>query len=555
MSKSDIPQPSQGLAQQPDNRSQYIEGNPQQPDCPLSRESAPIATDGQPAKARTFAKSPRFKMNVAARGAAVIAVGGLISKIIGAVYRIPLTRTIGPEGIGLYQTVFPVYLALLTLSSTGIPAALSALIAGKEEGRAMGMLCRSLLLFGGIGLACSVIMCVLGGFLARLQGCPEAGTVYAALSPSVFAVAVISCIRGYFQSKGNMYPTAVSQIVEQVVKAAFGLLMCARFAHDTPLAACMAALAVTVSEAAAVLYLYIRLKFDGFSATRPSGSAADILKTTFPVALASLFLPLGHLADSFIVINVMNGYADNAAAIYGVYSGSVAAITGVPIALAYGAAVSVIPALKTGESDAKIADSLRFTGFIAVPSAVFLAVFSPRVINFLYSGMNTALAKTAAAVLVLDSLSVVLLSYLQTVNAVLIARGKQKIAVISAFSALAVRAALCALFTSDPKTGVLGAVIAADISYAVALAVNARFALSPRVAAASATDLSLFAICGILCVLGGFAVCRVISGRAWFVFSSLLCAGCYVAAVPLAERLLCREGERAVLGRTSAGKG
>ena len=106
------------------------------------------------------------------QGAIVIAVGGLLSKIIGAFYRVPLTNIIGTEGIGLYQMVFPVYCALLTLSSTGIPTALSKLVAEREES-APAFLIKSLMIFGAIGFIGSAIMFVLGDFFSKLQELPN----------------------------------------------------------------------------------------------------------------------------------------------------------------------------------------------------------------------------------------------------------------------------------------------------------------------------------------------------------------------------------------------
>ena len=69
------------------------------------------------------------------KSALILALGGLLAKIIGAAYRIPLTSMIGSEGIGLYQTVFPVYTAMLTLSSSGLPIALSKMVSDRNDGR------------------------------------------------------------------------------------------------------------------------------------------------------------------------------------------------------------------------------------------------------------------------------------------------------------------------------------------------------------------------------------------------------------------------------------
>lgn len=470
------------------------------------------------------------------RGAGIIAAGGLISKIIGALYRVPLTNIVGAEAIGLYQTVFPIYTALLALSSVGIPTALSKLVAEGKDGDKI--ISGSFVLFGGLGLAGSLFMCVLGGFFASLQGTEEAKYAYIALSPSVFAVSLISCARGYFQGKGNMRPTAVSQIAEQVVKAGFGIAACSFFRENAALAAAFAALAVTVSEAAALLYLMLKLKFNGFKRTGYGEiRAREILSVTVPVALSAMLLPLGHLADSFIVVNAMKSYEPSATALFGIYSGSVAALSGLPVALAYGAAVACVPALSEGEHDKKIADAMRFTGFIAIPSAIFLLAFAPRCIDLLYGGMAAWQRDVAARVLMLDSASVILLSFLQTANALLLAEGKQKISVYASLASLVLRVTLCTVFVSVMKIGISGAVIAANLSYIPALAVGLYFALPRRAIPRISKDALLLTFCSILCVLGGFLLYRMLPDTLGFLCAALFSAAFYLLLASVSARL------------------
>ena len=462
-------------------------------------------------------------------GAAVIAAGGLASKIIGALYRIPLTNIIGAEGIGLYQMVFPVYCALLTVSSTGIPTALSKLVSqDRDNGEAYFI--RSVLAFGAIGLLGSAIMFVLGGIFAKLQGNANAAACYMALSPSVFLVSLISCVRGYFQGKSNMVPTAVSQIVEQVVKAVVGLAVCSWFKGNAVAGAVCATLAVTASEGVALLFLYIRLKAAGFKRkyiASEKGAYRKIFAIVAPVAVAAMAIPLGNVADSFIVINATSGFSENATAAFGIYSGSVAAIIGVPVSLAYGVAVALIPAVSSGSDERAIADSLRFTGFLSIPFAVFFAVFSRQVIDLLYGGMSQSERMLASTLLSLEAASVVLTSYLQTTNAILTARGRQRVPMLSMGIALVARVVLCAALSAIRAVGIYGAVAASVISQAVALAINVKTALGREGALRGLIDTWQPLIWSIICVLGGFFVCNAVGGRLVFVLVSLAVAAAY----------------------------
>lgn len=160
-------------------------------------------------------------------GAGMLAVASVIAKLLGAMYRVPLTNVLGGEGMGLYQLVFPLYTLLLTVSSGGLPVAISRLVAvklacGDEKGarRVLGVSLAALVPIGILGTA---LLAVFGGAAAALQGNAEAKTAYYGIAPSVAFVAVISCFRGYFQGRENMLPGAASQLVEQAGKLVFGL--------------------------------------------------------------------------------------------------------------------------------------------------------------------------------------------------------------------------------------------------------------------------------------------------------------------------------------------
>ena len=159
------------------------------------------------------------------KGALWIAAGGFVAKLVGALYRIPLTNLIGGRGLGLYQMVYPVYCLLLTVSATGIPSSIAKLTAEKigkgEDDRQVFSL--SMRLFLIVGLCGTLLMVIVAPFLAHAQGSGEVLGGYYALAPSVLLVSAISVFRGWFQGRNKMYPTALSEITEQVVKVGFGL--------------------------------------------------------------------------------------------------------------------------------------------------------------------------------------------------------------------------------------------------------------------------------------------------------------------------------------------
>ena len=163
----------------------------------------------------------------------ILSLGGFIAKLLGAFYRIPLTNIIGSYGMGIYQLVFPLFSLLLTVSTAGIPVAVSKLVAEKAAdgrfGQAKGVFFMALALLALLGLAGSAALYFLAGDIAVMQGNADAADAYRLIAPSVLLVCVISAYRGYFQGLMRMAPTALSQIVEQTVKMTVGLVAAAVF--------------------------------------------------------------------------------------------------------------------------------------------------------------------------------------------------------------------------------------------------------------------------------------------------------------------------------------
>ena len=243
------------------------------------------------------------------KGAAIIAAGGFIAKAIGALYRIPLIDLIGGHGVGLYQLVYPVYCILLTVSATGIPSSIAKLTAERaERGESTAPLIRTamklILCIGGAG---SLLMIAFAPLLARLQGAREVTAGYCTLAPAVFLVSAISVYRGWFQGKNQMLPTALSEILEQLVKVGFGLLFAYLFRADIAKAVVFLLLAVSISELFALALmagLYRREKRTDTGKDGDRVAVKTILRMSVPVTFSSMLIPLSGFLDSVLAVRL-----------------------------------------------------------------------------------------------------------------------------------------------------------------------------------------------------------------------------------------------------------
>ena len=161
--------------------------------------------------------------------------------------------------MGLYQMIYPVYCLLLTVSATGIPSSIAKLTAERVS-KGQGdkpLFSTAMKLFVFIGLGGSLLMAIIAPFLAKAQGNTETVGGYYALAPSVLLVSAISVFRGWFQGKNDMLPTALSEVTEQVVKVAFGLLFAYLFRENIARAVVFLLLAVSISELAALCLMIL----------------------------------------------------------------------------------------------------------------------------------------------------------------------------------------------------------------------------------------------------------------------------------------------------------
>lgn len=425
------------------------------------------------------------------KGAAWIAAGGFIAKIIGAIYRIPLTNLIGGRGLGLYQLVYPVYCLLLTVSATGIPSSIAKLtaerIARGENDRAVFK--TAMKLFVLIGLVGSLIMGLAAPFLAKAQGSEPVLSGYYALAPSVFLVSAISVFRGWFQGRNKMFPTAASEITEQLVKVGFGLLFAYLFRENIEKAVVFLLLAVSISELVTLLLMFVFYKRIPATPVQKNegGMVAmkTVLKLSVPVTLSSILLPLSALLDSVLAPRLLSAYAADAVTLYGLFSGGAVTIVNLPVSVCYGIAAASVPRVATASSDKtqktsvrkRILYSLGITMLVGGASAAGLYFFAEPAAKIIFRSLKGEELNTLIDLVKAFSISAFTLSCVQTLSACLTAQGKPQYAAVSMAVAMTVKTALYLFWLKDPSVSIFGLAYATNIAYGVAFFINLLYNL------------------------------------------------------------------------------
>ncbi len=407
-----------------------------------------------------------------ANGTFGFVLSAVVVKVIGVLYKIPLFNLLGTDGIGLYQMVFPVYALLLTFSGGGVSTAITRLVGEGYNGE--DLLKKCLIIFLPIGLSFSICLFSFANKIAFLQGNNLAGGLYKAISPSVFLVSLIACIRGYFQGKSNFTPTALSQVLEQLVKAVSALIALLLVNGSIVFKGIIACLAITLSELVALLYLLLKLRKEKVK-TVTAGNVfykeityIYALKFILPITLSTIILPIASFLDSFIAINSLKqNFANSATALYGVYTGGVDAVVSLPVNLLHCLTLGFLPKISLNKRGMKV-----FFGvvLIATLGGVGIIFVAPLISKFIFNvGQYST---TLTALLRYSSISVVLHSGLHATSILLLSEGKQKKSLMHLAVGVFIKMILSITLIKIPKINIFGMLISDVCCYFVALILN-----------------------------------------------------------------------------------
>ncbi len=438
------------------------------------------------------------KPNRLLQGTLVLTVAGIVVKVIGSLNWIILSRVLGGEGIGLYQMAFPIYLLALSLSTAGIPVAISVITAEKvafqDYRGANRVFYLSLSILTVTGIALSTLVYFGAGWLIEYQVIRDPRAYYAllALAPAVFLVTLLSSFRGYLQGWQNMTPTAVSQIVEQLFRVGamllFAIWLLPRGIEYAAGGASMGAGAGAAAGLCVLLYYYWRLqrnckRFYAGPIEREQEAASSIVRRivvlALPVSFASIMLPLVANLDLLIVpvrLEVAGYTVEQATELYGYLTGMGVPLVNLATVITAALATSIVPAVSEAKALGNIAQireraasAMRLGNIVTIPAVAGLWVLGTPIAAFIYH------APQAGEVVKVLSFGIYLLGIHQITTGVLQGMGYTVLPVINMGIAAAVKVLLNWNLTAMPSLGIQGAGWATNADIGVAALLNLYF--------------------------------------------------------------------------------
>ena len=435
-------------------------------------------------------------------GISVLGIAGIICKVVGVLFRIPLANIIGGEGLGLFQQVMPAYNLLLAITSAGIPVAISRMVSHYltigEPGNARRTFKAALKLLTVLGIVTTILLLLFSRLIAKLVATPEGYLSYMCIAPSLFFVCVMSAYRGYMQGMRRMMPTAVSQLIEQVGKVAVALPLAsigfARGGEETGwlLGSAGALLGTSLAECAAMLYMIIRCRYVNVQPPQPNEKtvsgrdlAKRIVRIAIPITLGACIVPLSSTIDSAMLKRLMmnTGIPDRVAGThYAVYSGIVITMINVPTAIAMAMSTNLVPSIASGmaRKDMKYVAreagiGLRVASVVGFPCSIGMSLLAKPIIFLCYGGNSRFSFENlilGGSLLEFSAMTIILFTMVQATSGILQGAGKQKIPMLTLVAGVICKITLNAILVSDQNISIHGAPVASLVCYTVSMVPN-----------------------------------------------------------------------------------
>ena len=436
------------------------------------------------------------------KGTFILAIAGIVVKIIGSLNWIFVSRVLGGEGIGLYQMAFPIYLLALSVSTAGVPVAISIITAEKVALKdilgAKRIFRISLLLMAVTGAFFSLATYFGAGLLIdyRFIRDPRAYYSVAALAPAIFFVTILASSRGYLQGWQRMTPTAVSQIAEQIFRVItmilFASLLLPRGLEFAAAGASLGAFAGAIAGLIVLVYYHWKLERDirqKYSEElkevnhTAKESSFKIIKRIFalalPVSATSVMLPVVANLDLMIVparLEVAGYTVSQATELFGYLTGMAVPLINLATILTASLAVSIVPAISEAKalgdnkrSFQQTAAAMRISNLISFPAFIIIFMLDTPISELIY---NATGAGPTVRVL---SMSIVLLGIHQVTTGVLQGLGHTSIPMINMIIAAVAKVVLNWILTAQPSLGIQGAAWATVADIGIAAIMNMYF--------------------------------------------------------------------------------
>lgn len=435
------------------------------------------------------------------KGAAILGIAGVIVKILGAVYRIPVGNIITDEGMGYYQTAYPFYMLMLTVSTVGFPVAIAKLVSEKraidDHKNAHRVFKVALLGMSIISVITSLFVYFYADNMVAYLGNENAYYSLIALVPALFFVPIMSTFRGYFQGMQNMVPTALSQVAEQFFRVFFGLALTYYLVKNNasiPLAAGVVSFGGSIGAFMGTLVIYIiylknkksiNLEIENSIDSEEykfTQVIKDLLVIAVPITIGSAITPIMDAIDTKLVMSRLQfiGYSElQANALFGQLKGFAQTLINLPQVFSIAIGMSLVPVISEGmaKRDVKnvsgsISSGIRMTLLIGLPSAVGLFVLAKPLIQLLYFNNTAETIESTGMILRYLSLGVIFLTLVQTTTSIIQGLGKPMIPVITLLVGAVSKIVLTYTLTAVPSININGAAISTVFAYMIASVLN-----------------------------------------------------------------------------------
>lgn len=427
----------------------------------------------------------------------ILAAASVISRIIGMLYRSPMAAVIGDKGNGLYSFAFEIYSIALILSSYSMPLAVSKLLSArfaKKEYKNADKIYKFAYIFAAVsGMVMALILFFGAGTIERLSGHEGLALPLKVLAPTVFVVALAGTIRGFFQSRNTMMPTAVSQLAEQIINAIVSIVaavILVRFAANEFDKARYGAAGGTIgtlfgalSSLMFLIFLFViykprmkkHLSHDKVGVTVSNEEVLKLIVATIvPVILSQTVYQSIGVVDGFMFGNLYKG--SDSTALYGIYSSKYRLMVNVPNAISSALASSMIPSLVSlytlknfVEFRARLKTSVKFNMIIAFPCAFGISALSGMIMKLLFPTTDTVIS---GRMLMYGSVAVLFYALSTVTNAALQGMDRMRLPVRHAAISLLIHIPLMVILLKFTKLGAHALVIGNIIYPLIVCALN-----------------------------------------------------------------------------------
>ena len=435
------------------------------------------------------------------KGTFILTVASLVVKVIGSLNWIFVSRILGGEGIGLYQMAFPIYFLALTVSTAGVPVAISIVTAEKVAlddiygAKRVFHVSMSFMFFTGIFFS---LLTFFGASWLIQWGMikdPRAYYSIIALAPAIFFVTILASSRGYLQGWQRMTPTAISQIAEQILRVITMILFAnLLLPYGIQYAAAGASLGAFAGAIAGLLVLFFyhwqlnrdiknmyqhELKMERRKQETIPAIIKRIAKLALPVSASSLMLPIVANLDLLIVparLSAAGFSLNEATTLFGYLTGMAVPLVNLATILTASLAISIVPAISEAKTlrDTKrcfnqVAAAMRISNFICFPAFVAVLVLAVPISTLIYN------APAAGPAVWVSSFSIVLLGLHQVSTGVLQGIGHPTIPMVNMIIAAVAKVGLNWYLTAIPSLGIMGAAWATVADIGIAALINLYF--------------------------------------------------------------------------------